>query len=164
MATVRSPSDADPTAERWLVGLAKALDREERALETPSFDELVAASEEELDEGEASLWAERTTRDPGLASRAAALARFRAEAYPEIGRLIVLPRRRVPIRRLGWFVAAAGVLLAMVVGLSGGSRQGPARIEAHRAAPAAPPASDVLFQDGFEQGDSSSWSAVSSSG
>lgn len=155
-----TPPDRQDAAERWLESLARSIDREERQLEAPDFDEILAAAEGRLDESEALVWEERTNRDPQLAARVDELSRFRAAAYPETG--IVVPFREPHRRgwRIGALAAAAALLVAVMLGLAISERRsgGPSAVER------APSSAQELFHDGFEAGDPSAWSAVSNSG
>jgi hypothetical protein len=161
----RNPSSPEvAAAERWLAGLEAVLEAEERALEPAGFEEVARAAEHALEEGERALWEERVARRPELARRAADLAAFRAEAYPERARVLVFPRASSPAVGpwLGWAAAAAALLLAVIL-QSNGPGLAPEDLQAGPAPPAAP-AGQPLFVDGFEAGDPSSWTSVSTSG
>ena len=160
------PTDraAEAAAELWLARLAGELEAEERALEPADFADfegIVRAAEHGLDEGERALWQERVARHPELARRAAELAAFRAEAYPQGARVLAFPRgSRATGPWLGWAAAAAALLLAVLL-----RSNAPTFVpEDLQAGPAPVNREEPVFFDGFEGGDPSSWTAVSSSG
>jgi len=161
-----TPNRAETAAERWLARLDATLAAEERGLEPADFDQVARAAEHRLDADERPLWEERVARNPELALRAADLGRFRAEAYPESARVLAFPSlvRHAAAPWLGWAAAAAAVLLAVLL-RSSAPTLAPEELQ---AGPTSEPSSstpgETLFSDGFENGDPSSWTAVSSSG
>jgi hypothetical protein len=160
-----TPQNAAEAAAARLLGRLEAdAARAERELGAPELDEVVRAAEGRLDDAERALWEERVARSPELARRAGALARFAAEAYPERARIVALPaaRRRDAAPRVGWLGWAAAAAAALAVVLVGTG--GPTEEAAEAFAPTSPPATELVFADGFEHGDPSSWSTVSPSG
>lgn len=145
--------------------LFEQLATEEAALEPVAFEELAAAVDGQLDESEALLWEERVARDPLLARRVADLEQFRDQLERPAARLLSFRGPSSARRWLGWAAAAAAALV-VAIGLRAGSTERPAAREALAVPLTSAPASEPspLFADGFEAGDVSSWSAVSSSG
>jgi hypothetical protein len=157
-----TPAEAAHASERWLARLQAGLDSEERALEAADLEEVVRAAEHRQAEDERALWEERVARQPELARRAAELAAFGAEAYPEGARVLAFPGApaRTAAPWLGWAAAAAAVLLAILLRPDAPTIT-PQELQ---AGPAPDLPAETLFADGFEGGDPSSWAAVSSSG
>lgn len=154
------PAPASPEAARAaLADLADGLRAElawaaelELAEREPSFELLERAADGALDEDEA-LWLEdRLAADPALARELDDLVELRQRLRPETRR--GLGSRR---SRLAGPVRVAGLAAALLVAVIGVGRLVESRSPEPPAHEVAADASEPLYADGFESGDSSAW-------